>query len=100
MLITPQVGHISLLKFDLAKELIELGRKAVDDARPSNRKRTGLSGVRRRALARDIFLKGRRFLLGFLNLAFDDIANRHNAYDLAAFRHRQMAHAPVGHHRH
>ena len=34
VLITPHVGHISLLEFDKAEELIALGRKAVDDARP------------------------------------------------------------------
>jgi len=34
VLITPQVGHISLLEFDKAEEMIALGRKAVDDARP------------------------------------------------------------------
>lgn len=34
VLVTPQVGHISLLEFDKAEELIALGRKAVDDARP------------------------------------------------------------------
>lgn len=34
VLITPQVGHISLLEFDKAAELIALGRQAVDDMRP------------------------------------------------------------------
>lgn len=34
VLITPQVGHIALLDFDRAEELIALGRKAVDEARP------------------------------------------------------------------
>lgn len=34
VLLTPQVGHISLLEFDKAEELIALGRQAVDDARP------------------------------------------------------------------
>ncbi len=34
VLVTPQVGHISLLEFDKAAELIAIGRKAVDDARP------------------------------------------------------------------
>ncbi|PQA88919.1 patatin-like phospholipase family protein [Hyphococcus luteus] len=34
VLVTPQVGHISLLEFDKAEELIALGRKAVDDVRP------------------------------------------------------------------
>lgn len=34
VLITPQVGHISLLEFDKAEEMISLGRQAVDDARP------------------------------------------------------------------
>ncbi len=34
VLVTPQVGHISLLEFDKAQELIALGRKAVDDVRP------------------------------------------------------------------
>ena len=33
VLITPQVGHISLLEFDKAGELIDLGRKAIDDNR-------------------------------------------------------------------
>lgn len=34
VLLTPQVGHISLLEFDKAAELIALGRQAVDDMRP------------------------------------------------------------------
>ena len=34
VLVSPQVGHISLLEFDKADELIALGRKAVDDVRP------------------------------------------------------------------
>lgn len=34
VLVTPQVGHISLLEFDKAKELIALGRQSVDDVRP------------------------------------------------------------------
>lgn len=33
VLITPQVGHISLLEFDKAGELIDLGREAIDDSR-------------------------------------------------------------------
>ena len=34
VLVTPQVGHIALLDFDKAEELISLGRKAVDEMRP------------------------------------------------------------------
>ncbi len=34
VLVAPQVGHIPLLDFDQADELIELGRKAIDEAAP------------------------------------------------------------------
>lgn len=34
VLVAPQVGHIPLLDFDQADKLIDLGRKAVDDAMP------------------------------------------------------------------
>ncbi len=34
VLVTPQVGHIPLLDFDQADQLIALGRRAVDDAMP------------------------------------------------------------------
>ncbi|GJL92600.1 patatin-like phospholipase family protein [Hyphococcus sp.] len=34
VLVTPHVGHIALLDFDKAEELISLGRKSVDEMRP------------------------------------------------------------------
>jgi len=34
VLVTPHVGHIGLLDFDKAEELIALGRKAIDEMRP------------------------------------------------------------------